>query len=210
MEQHGFIFSRSEQRGPQRGTKTDLHATRHPLLPAANLLLWQVSFPNSNLEDFSNLNGICGRSGDTLKTHARAPPCTRARARTRTHTHTSCFSHYLLLARIRAPSREKAASNSNHGDQNTAVSGCQTQSDASDEVSGCFQEEQASTFHSNFAADSDAAVREVIIAAARWASTYYSRVMLSGKGRLLQPSAFHFFSLCADKTQWVGRDGSSG
>lgn len=51
--------------GPQRDTKTDLHATRYPLLPAANLLLWQVSFPNSNLEDFSNLNGACRRSGDT-------------------------------------------------------------------------------------------------------------------------------------------------
>lgn len=54
---------------PQRDTKTDLHATRYSLLPAANLLLWQVSFPNSNLEDFSNLNGICRRSGDTKKSH---------------------------------------------------------------------------------------------------------------------------------------------
>lgn len=50
---------------PQRDTKMDLHATRYSLLPAANLLLWQVSFPNSNLEDFSNLNGACRRSGDT-------------------------------------------------------------------------------------------------------------------------------------------------
>lgn len=79
---------------PQRDTKTDLHATRYSLLPAANLLLWQVSFPNSNLEDFSNLNGICGRSGDTLKTH------------TRTHTHFLFFSFSLLHTRTHTHKEE--------------------------------------------------------------------------------------------------------
>lgn len=69
LAQHGFIFFWSEHQGPQRDTKTDLHATCYSPLPAANLLLWQVSFPNSNLEDFSNLNGICRRSEDTSKSH---------------------------------------------------------------------------------------------------------------------------------------------
>lgn len=86
----GFIFSRGEQRGPRRDTKMDLHATRRPLPPAANLLLWQVSFPNSNLEDFSNLNGVCGRSGDTLERLGRARY---------THTRASCFSHSLAPQR---------------------------------------------------------------------------------------------------------------
>lgn len=89
--------------GPQRDTKTDLHATRYSLLPAANLLLWQVSFPNRNLEDFSNLNGICGRS-----------------ERHRNHTHPIPVSHSLWHTHTQR--RGKAASKSNHVDQNTAVS----------------------------------------------------------------------------------------
>lgn len=91
---------------PQRDTKTDLHATRYSLLPAANLLLWQVSFPNSNLEDFSNLNGICRRSGDTKKI-----------------TYTHCLSLSLSLWHTQTQGNGKATSESNHGNQNTAVNG---------------------------------------------------------------------------------------
>lgn len=111
--------------------------------------------PNSNLEDFSNLNGICGRSGDALKT--------RTRSHTLAHTHTA-----LVFLTLCAPSREKAASNSNHGDQNTAVSERRTQSDASDEVSGCFQKQRSRRqLFTQTLPLTDAAVREVVIAAAR-------------------------------------------
>lgn len=52
LEQHGFIFSCSGALLPQRDTKTDLHATRCSLLPAANLLLWRVSFPTAAWRTF--------------------------------------------------------------------------------------------------------------------------------------------------------------
>lgn len=45
-------FSPGVNTAAQRDTKTDLHATCYSLVPAANLLLWQVASPTATWRTF--------------------------------------------------------------------------------------------------------------------------------------------------------------
>lgn len=149
----GFIFSRSEKRRRPLEGHPDGFACHSPSAPTCCKFMMAASrLPQQQLGGLFKAKW-CLRA---VRRHIGKRHALRRARHARTHTPTLVFL---------APSGEKAASNSNHGDQNTAVSGCRTQSDASDEVPGLFFRKRRSRrrlFRSNFAA----AVHEIVKAGA--------------------------------------------